>query len=247
MIFEEKPVIIAGPCAVESREQIMRIAGQLSEHKIKYLRGGAFKPRTSPDSFQGLGLEGLRYMREAADNFEMKVVSEILDSASIDAAYDFIDIIQIGSRNMASYGLIKEIGKKTARDGKPVMLKRGFNATITEYLLAAEYIIRAGNENVILCLRGIRTFEQIDSMLRFTPDLSAIIELKRNTKFTVIFDPSHSTGNREYVPDIAKAALFMGADGLLIETHDKPEEALSDEDQAIHPGALKEIIDFIKK
>ncbi len=240
--FRKSPVLIAGPCAVESEEQIKRMARIVSGMGIKFLRAGAFKPRTSPRSFQGLGLPGLKFLRNAADEYGLKVVSEIMNSSLLPECYDLIDIIQVGSRNMDSYGLLKAIGKATARDKKPVLIKRGFNATLKEFLMASEYITAEGNPNVILCLRGIRTFEQIDSAMRFTPDLGAIPELKDMTSLPVIFDPSHSTGNAAYVESISAAALLLGADGLLIEVHDDPLNALSDGTQSILPQQLENII-----
>jgi 3-deoxy-7-phosphoheptulonate synthase len=240
-----RPLIIAGPCAVESKEQIFSIAKELADNGIKFLRGGAFKPRTSPDTFQGLGDKGIELIREAADKYSMFVVSEVLEIDQLDRNYDKIDIVQIGSRNMASYGFLKQIGKKTAVDKKPILLKRGFGSTIKEFLFAARYIIDEGNPNVILCLRGIRTFEQIHSELRFTPDLATILEIKEQSDLPVIFDPSHSTGSVKYVEQIAKAALGLGADGLLIETHINPEEAMSDKEQCVLPKDLFEILNNI--
>lgn len=234
-IFKERPLIISGPCSIESKEQIYEISAQLSALGIKFLRGGAFKPRTSPSTFQGIGSEGIRFMREAADRYGMFVVTEVLDSVQLEEHYNEIDVIQIGSRNMASYGLLKTIGKKTAADKKPILLKRGFSSTINELLLAAEYIINEGNPNVWLCLRGIRTFEQIDSIFRFTPDLASIIELKQKTDLPVIFDPSHAVGDSKFVIQIAKAALALGADGLLIESHIDPENAFTDGNQCVLP------------
>jgi 3-deoxy-7-phosphoheptulonate synthase / chorismate mutase len=240
-----RPLIIAGPCAVESKEQITKIAKELSERGIKFLRGGAFKPRTSPDTFQGLGDEGIKLIREAADRYKMFTVTEALETKQLEKHYCNIDIIQIGSRNMASYGFIKEVARLTAKDKKTVLLKRGFNATLNELIYAAKYILDAGNPNVILCLRGIRTFEQLDSDFRFTPDLADIIELKEKTNLPVIFDPSHSTGSAKYVLKIAKVALCAGSDGLLIETHNNPKKSLSDAEQAIMPKELLEFLDRI--
>ncbi|MCL5992404.1 MAG: 3-deoxy-7-phosphoheptulonate synthase [Bacteroidetes bacterium] len=244
--FSTQRVIIAGPCAVETSEQIKRLAGILKKLGIKFFRAGAFKPRTSPKNFQGLGIEGLQLIRKTADENGLYVVSEIMDNAELENCYNLIDVIQIGSRSMASYGFLKLIGKATAKDQKPVLLKRGFNATLQELLYAAEYISNEGNPNIILCLRGIRTFEQIDSAMRFTPDLASIIELKEKTGLPVLFDPSHSSGDAKYVEQLSKAALLLGADGLLVEVHDEPEKALSDGKQAILPDVLKEIIEFSK-
>ncbi len=240
-----KPIIIAGPCSVESEDQISSVSKVISSKGIRYLRGGAFKPRTSPNSFQGLGAKGIEYIRKAADNNNMLVVSEVLDGDQLDDHYDDIDIIQVGSRNMSSSALLKRIGKKTSIDKKPVLLKRGFSATISEFLYAADYIRNEGNPNVWLCLRGIRTFEQIDSIFRFTPDLGSILELKHRTDLPVIYDPSHAAGDSDYVVKIAKAALMLGADGLLIETHLSPENALTDGKQSIHPDMLDEILNSL--
>jgi 3-deoxy-7-phosphoheptulonate synthase len=237
-------VIIAGPCAVESHEQVNRLAQKIKKLGIKFFRAGAFKPRTSPRTFQGLGSEGLRMIKEAATENELLVVSEIMDSVELENCYDMVDIIQVGSRSMSAYGFLKHVGKATAKDGKPILLKRGFNATLQELIYASEYIMNEGNQNILLCLRGIRTFEQIDSQMRFTPDLASILELKDKTGLPVLFDPSHSSGNAKYVEQLSKAALFLGADGLLIEVHDEPEKALSDGKQAILPNVLKGIIEF---
>jgi len=226
-------MIISGPCVVESEEQINKIAEYLFKLGIEYLRGGTFKPRTSPHSFMGLGDEGVDYLHKAAHRFGMKTVTEILDIKKLEEHYDKIDVVQIGSRNMSSFGLLKEIGKITAADSKPVILKRGFSATMTEFLLAADYILNEGNKKLILCLRGIRTFEQIDSELRNTPDLASILELKRRSNLKVLFDPSHSTGNAKYVRQISKAAIDLGADGLLIETHFDPARSMIDAKQTI--------------
>jgi len=242
-----RPIIIAGPCAVESKEQILRIAKTLSANGIKLLRGGAFKPRTSPDTFQGLGDKGVEYLSEAARKHNMFIVTEVLESGQLKRHYEQIDVVQIGSRNMASYGFLKEVGKMTSMDKKPVLLKRGFNATLKELLLAAKYIQDEGNPNIILCLRGIRTFEQIDSKLRFTPDLAGILELKKMTNLPVVFDPSHSTGNSQFVKKVSEAALNLGADGLLIETHYNPKIAMSDAEQCILPKELFDILEIIEK
>lgn len=241
-IINTTPLIIAGPCSVESREQIAALAEYLSSVGIKVLRGSAFKPRTSPDSFQGLGEPGLQYIREAADRYGMFVVSEILDSEQLGMYYDMIDVIQIGSRNMTSSGFLKQVGKKTAIDKKPVLLKRGFASTIKEFLFAADYIINEGNPNVLLCLRGIRTFEQIDSAFRFTPDIASILELKLKSPLPVIFDPSHASGDSSLVYILSKLAMLAGADGLMIETHFNPAEALSDGKQSVNPEVLKDIV-----
>ena len=242
-----KPILIAGPCTIESEQQILKISTEISSMGIKFLRGGAFKPRTSPKTFQGLERPGLEYMRKAADLNGMFVVSEVLESRQLDECYDLIDVIQIGSRSMTAYGFLKYVGEVSSRDKKPVLLKRGMFSTINEMLLAAEYILEKGNPNLLLCLRGIRTFEQIDSVFRFTPDLADILELKDKTELPVIFDPSHSAGNSKYVSQLSRAALGLGADGLIIECHYNPSEALIDGDQCIQHSQLKEIVDSISE
>jgi len=242
-LLKFRPIIIAGPCVVESQIQIEQIAKELSALGVRFLRGGAFKPRTSHLSFQGLGNAGLDMLLDAACNYSMFTVTEVLDSEQLEENYEKIDVIQIGSRNMSSYGFLKKVAKITATDNKPIILKRGFAATLDEFLLAADYLRSEDNSNILLCLRGVRTFEQIDSKLRFTPDIGAILDLKERTELPVIFDPSHSTGNSKYVVPIAKAALAAGADGLIIECHYQPENALIDGHQAILPFIIKELID----
>lgn len=247
-LMEKQPIIIAGPCAIESEEQISILAEKIAKMGIRFLRGGAFKPRTAPESFQGIGIEGLKNMREAADRNNLLVVSEILDTKQLDECYDMIDIIHIGTRNMTSSGFLKYVGKKTSADKKPVLLKRGYGSTLNEFIEAAKYITNEGNKNVILCLRGIRTFEQIDSKLRFTPDLGSILELKEMTGLPVFFDPSHPAGDAKYVADIAKAAIMLGAKGIMVETHYDPSCALSDGKQSILPeelAILKEEVEFL--
>ncbi len=237
--------IISGPCAVESQEQIFEIAEELANLGIRYLRGGAFKPRTSPNSFQGLGDPAVGYMSQAAEKFKMKTVIEITSEVQLYSNYDKIDIIQIGSRNMTNFELLKSIASISSEDKKPILLKRGYSSTINEFLKAAEYLKSYGNDSVILCLRGIRTFEQIDSDFRFTPDLASILELKKKCDYPVFFDPSHSAGDSEYVIQIAKSALELGADGLTIETHCNPELAMSDAGQCLHPKLLKELAEIV--
>ncbi len=237
--------IIAGPCSVENKEQITLLGDIIANLGLKFLRGGSYKPRTNPHSFQGLGSKAIEFLRHVADQHSLFTVTEVLDTEQLAKHYDKIDMIQIGSRNMASYGFLKHIGKMTALDHKPVLLKRGFASTLNELIMAAEYIRSAGNPNVVLCLRGIRTFEQVDSLFRFTPDLGSIIELKAITDMPVYFDPSHAAGKAEYVPALAKAALAMGADGLMIETHHEPKCALSDGMQSILPEVLREIVETV--
>ena len=237
-----KPLIFAGPCTVENEEQILNIASDLAPIGVKFLRGGCFKPRTCANSFQGLEDEGIKLLHRSARKYKMYTVTEVLEAQQYERNSEYIDIIQIGSRSMTSYGLLKSIGKLTAGTGKYVLLKRGLSATINEFLAATDYILQAGNSNVILCLRGIRTFEQIDSNFRFTPDLSGILELKEKTNLPILFDPSHSTGNSKYVKQISDSALELGADGLLIEVHNSPTDAIVDSEQAISPKELMKII-----
>ena len=218
--------IMAGPCAVESKEQLMAAANQVAESGGQILRGGAFKPRTSPHSFQGLKEQGLKYLAEAREETGLRIVTELLDSTDIELVNQYTDILQIGSRNMQNYGLLKKLGALDT----PVMLKRGYAATVKEWLLAAEYVITHGNPNVILCERGIRTFE---TATRYTMDLNAIALIKENTKLPVIIDPSHGTGKRSLVSPLAKAGISVGADGVMMEVHPNPEEALCDGQQSL--------------
>jgi 3-deoxy-7-phosphoheptulonate synthase len=240
----EQPVIIAGPCSVESKEGIMEIALMLKPMGIHVLRGGVFKPRTNPYDFQGLGYRGLEYLKEAADAIGVPFITELMDENALDAFVEMVDIIQVGSRNMYNYSLLKAIGKTQ----KPVLLKRGMSATINEWIMAAEYLASEGNPNVILCERGIRTF---DSYTRNTLDLSAVPIMKMETGLPVIVDPSHGTGRRELIVPMSKAALACGADGLMIEVHPAPDCALSDGPQSLDYGqfqtGLREIETFIKR
>lgn len=239
-----EPVIIAGPCSVESREGIMEIALTLKSMGIHVLRGGVFKPRTNPYDFQGLGYRGLEYLKEAADAAGVPFITELMDENALDAFVEMVDIIQVGSRNMYNYSLLKALGKTQ----KPVLLKRGMSATINEWIMAAEYLASEGNPNVILCERGIRTY---DSYTRNTLDLSAVPIMKMETGLPVIVDPSHGTGRRELIVPMSKASLACGADGLMIEVHPNPDCALSDGPQSLDYGqfetGLKEIQTFIKR
>lgn len=228
-------VVMAGPCAVESADQIRTIAAAVSRAGARVLRGGAFKPRTSPYSFQGLGVEGLRLLREAADAHGMLVVTEAMDPSQVELVARYADIVQIGARNMQNFNLLREAG----RAERPVLLKRGFSATIKEFLMAAEYIMAGGNERVILCERGIRTFSDFT---RFTLDLAAVPVLKRETHLPVIVDPSHATGRRDMVIPMARAAIAAGADGVMVEVHHRPEEALSDGPQALLPEQFAQLM-----
>jgi len=232
-------VVMAGPCSVESQEQIDTIAGIVSKLGIRVLRGGAYKPRTSPYSFQGLGPKGLEYIRRSADKYDMLVVSEVMDQTQIPMMLDFVDVLQVGARNMQNYNLLKELGKVS----KPVLLKRGISATIEELLLSAEYIMAGGNYDVVLCERGIRTFE---SYTRNTLDVSAIPVIQKLSHLPIIVDPSHGTGRRDKVPPMARAAVAAGADGLLIEVHHDPEKALSDGAQSLFPDQIEQLMNELR-
>jgi len=231
----EQIVMMAGPCSVESPEQIETVAALVAKHGARVLRGGAFKPRTSPYSFQGLGLKGLEMLRSAADAHGLLLVSEVMDLTQIPMVIEYVDMLQVGARNMQNYNLLKEIGKVS----KPVLLKRGISATLEELLLSAEYIMMGGNYNVVLCERGIRTFE---SYTRNTLDISAIPVIKKLSHLPIIVDPSHVTGRRDKVPPMARAAVAAGADGLLIEVHNDPEKALSDGAQSLYPAQFEQLI-----
>ena len=228
-------VVMAGPCSVESAEQIEDIAALVAQHGAKVLRGGAFKPRTSPYSFQGIGPKGLEMLREAADRHGLVVVSEVMDQTQIPMFLEFVDVLQVGARNMQNYNLVKELGKTA----KPVLLKRGISATIEELLLSAVYIMAGGNYNVVLCERGIRTFE---SYTRNTLDVSAIPVIQKLSHLPIIVDPSHGTGRRDKVPPMARAAVAAGADGLLIEVHNDPDKALSDGAQSLFPEQFERLM-----
>ena len=231
----ENVVVMAGPCSVESPEQINTIAAAVAQGGAKVLRGGAFKPRSSPYSFQGMGPEGLKLMRRAASENNLLVVSEVMDQTQIPMMLDYVDIFQVGARNMQNYNLLRELGRVT----KPVLLKRGISATIEELLLSAEYIMAGGNYNVILCERGIRTFE---NSTRNTLDVSAIPVIHKLSHLPIIADPSHASGRRDKVIPLARAAVAAGADGLLLEVHHDPENALSDGPQALYPAQFDELM-----
>ncbi len=233
-------IIIAGPCAVESMEQLAETAVSVRKNGAKILRGGAFKPRSSPYSFQGLGEEGLKMLHEISIRTGLPVVTEVMDTRQIEVVSRYADMLQVGSRNMQNYPLLKEVGMTR----KPVLLKRGMMATIEEFLLASEYILRQGNEQVVLCERGIRTFE---TSTRNTLDLSAVPMLKHLSHLPVIVDPSHGTGLRWMVPTMAKAAVAAGADGLIMEVHYKPEEALCDGQQSISLPEFEQLMKDLKK
>src|SRR6058998_605198 len=228
-------VVMAGPCTVEGAEQISTIAGIMKESGVRVLRGGAFKPRTSPYSFQGMGEEGLKVLRQAADKYGLFVVSEIMNQTQIPMFLELVDILQVGARNMQNFDLLKELGKVH----KPVLLKRGPSATIEEWLLSAEYIMTGGNHDVVLCERGIRTFE---SYTRNTLDISAIPVIQKLSHLPILADPSHGTGRRDKVPPMARAAVAAGADGVLIEVHHAPETALCDGAQSLYPSQFRELM-----
>ncbi|HLA78871.1 MAG TPA: 3-deoxy-7-phosphoheptulonate synthase, partial [Vicinamibacteria bacterium] len=221
-------VVMAGPCSVESREQLFAVARAVVASGARVLRGGAFKPRTSPYAFQGLGEQALIWMREAGDEVGLSVVSEIMDVRTLDMMLRYVDCLQVGARNMQNFDLLKELG----RVRKPVLLKRGLSATIEEWLLSAEYILAGGNQQVILCERGIRTFE---NATRNTLDISAIPVVKKRSHLPILVDPSHATGRRDKVLPMARAAVAAGADGLLIEVHNDPDKALCDGAQSLYP------------
>jgi len=228
-------VAAAGPCAVESAEQIGEIAEKVARAGAKLLRGGAFKPRSSPYSFQGLGEDGLKLMRAAADDNGLLVVSEVMDPSQIEVMLPYVDVMQVGARNMQNYYLLRALGEIQ----KPVLLKRGMSATIEELLLSAEYIMAGGNYNVILCERGIRTF---DTYMRNTMDIAAIPVIKQLSHLPVVADPSHGTGRRDKVAAMARAAVAAGADGLLVEVHQDPERALSDGAQSLYPDQFAQLM-----
>lgn len=223
----DEVTMIAGPCAVESEDQLFTIAEFMRSRGVRFLRGGAYKPRTSPYAFQGMRTEGLKLLKKVADTYQMKIVTELMDLSFLEEVYDYADVIQIGTRNMFNYQLLKELGKID----KPIMLKRGFSAKVQEWLLAAEYVLLGGNEKVILCERGIRTFE---TETRNTLDLASLALAKELSHLPVIADPSQGTGVRSLVAPMSMAAVAAGADGLMIEVHHTPEEALSDGEQSLN-------------
>ncbi len=232
--------IMAGPCSVESESQIIEVAKAVKASGANFLRGGAFKPRTSPYSFQGLELEGLELLKLAKRETGLPIVTELMSAKYLDKFVEDVDVIQIGARNMQNFDLLKEVGKiKT-----PILLKRGMSSTIEEWLMSAEYIMAGGNENVILCERGIRTFE---TATRNTLDLSAVPVIKEKSHLPIIIDPSHATGKRELVEPLAKAAIAVGADGLMIEVHNNPAKALCDGKQSIKPERFDQIMKTVRR
>jgi 3-deoxy-7-phosphoheptulonate synthase len=232
--FGEGFVVIAGPCSVESEEQTLRIARAVKAGGAQMLRGGVFKPRTSPYAFQGLGLKGLKILKKAREETGLPVVSEVLDTRDVSWMSEYVDVLQVGARNMQNFSLLKEVGKSR----KPVLLKRGMYSTLSEWLNCAEYILKEGNPNVILCERGIRTFE---NYTRNTLDLSAVPALRELTHLPVIVDPAHGTGRIGLIPSMSLAAVAAGADGIIVEVHDDPASALSDGDQSLKPDQFAEL------
>jgi 3-deoxy-7-phosphoheptulonate synthase len=222
----DEAVVIAGPCAVESREQTVSTAFAIKRHGAMLLRGGAYKPRTSPYDFQGLGLEALKILREAGDLTGLPVVTEVMSEEDVELVADYADMLQVGARNMQNFALLRKLSKAK----RPILLKRGASATVKEWLAAAEYLLHGGNERVVLCERGIKTF---DNSLRNTLDLASVALLKELTHLPVIVDPSHATGKRSLISATAKAALAIGADGVIVEVHPQPEIALSDKEQQL--------------
>jgi 3-deoxy-7-phosphoheptulonate synthase len=234
-----EPVIIAGPCAIESYEQTMSIAELVASTGVALFRGGAFKPRTSPYSFQGLGEEGLKILRDVRELFWLLIVTEVLDTETAELVEKYADVMQIGARNMQNFSLLRRVGQAK----KPVMLKRGMSATLDELLLAAEYIMAEGNYNVILCERGVRTFAD---HTRNTLDLSIVPAVQHRSHLPIIVDPSHGTGKRHKVIPLARAAIAAGADGIMVEVHDHPEHALSDGPQALLPDMFRQLVNEVK-
>lgn len=233
-------LVIAGPCSVESREALIDTAKKVQASGAKVLRGGAFKPRTSPYDFQGLGLDGLKFLSDARKATGLPIISELMDPRDVELFYEYVDIVQIGARNMQNFRLLTEVGKMK----KPVLLKRGLSATIKEFLMSAEYIAAQGNANIMLCERGIRTFE---TATRNTLDLSAVPVLKEETHLPVFVDPSHAVGRWDLVAPLAKAAVAVGADGLMIEVHPDPENALCDGAQSLKPSKFDRLMEDMKK
>jgi 3-deoxy-7-phosphoheptulonate synthase len=235
----KKVVVMAGPCSVESREQLFKVSQQIAQAGARVLRGGAFKPRSSPYSFQGLGLDGLKLLREAGDQFNLLVISEVMEIAQIELMLPYIDIFQVGARNMQNFNLLRELGKIR----KPILLKRGIAATIEELLCSAEYLLAGGNYEIILCERGIRTFE---TYTRNTMDISAIPIVHKLSHLPMTADPSHGTGRRDKVTPMALASVAAGADALLIEVHHQPDKALSDGAQSLYPEQFAKLMDSIR-
>jgi 3-deoxy-7-phosphoheptulonate synthase len=235
----DEVVVMAGPCSVESREQMFTVAAQVKAAGAKFLRGGAFKPRSSPYSFQGMGVEGLKLLREVGNTSGLLIISEVMEISQIEAMLPYVDCFQVGARNMQNFNLLREIGLVR----KPVLLKRGIAATLEELLLSAEYILSGGNYDLILCERGIRTFE---TYTRNTMDISAIPVIKKLSHLPILGDPSHGVGRRDMVPAMARAAVAAGADGLVIEVHPNPDKAVSDGAQSLFPEQFAKLMDELR-
>ena len=231
----EEVAIMAGPCSIESREQIFKVAEQVRAGGASFLRGGAFKPRSSPYAFQGMGIPGLKLMREAADEYGLLAISEVMEISQIEPMLPYVDCFQVGARNMQNFNLLRELGKIR----KPILLKRGISATIEEWLLSSEYILAGGNYDLILCERGIRTYE---TYTRNTMDISAIPVIKKLSHLPIIGDPSHGTGRRDMVPALARAAVAAGADGIIVEVHPNPDKAISDGAQTLFPDQFGKLV-----
>ncbi len=240
VVTKKDRLLIAGPCSVENRDQLFRIAEAVRKSGIRFLRGGAFKPRTNPYSFQGLQEEGLAILKEASEQFELKIVTEIVDASHIPLFEDTVDIFQIGARNMSNFHLLKQV----ARVSRPILLKRGFSATIEELLMAAEYLVSGGNTQVILCERGIRTFE---TATRATLDLSSVPIVKKISPLPIIVDPSHATGRSDIVASMALAGLVAGADGIMVEVHHNPPKALCDGLQSLTLESFQSLVNEIER
>ncbi len=231
--------VIAGPCAVESEDQLNAIANGVKEAGLNFLRGGAYKPRTSPYSFQGLEKKGLELLKKVSQEYGLKVVSEVTDAATVEEVAEYVDVLQIGTRNMSNFALLKKVGRVANLKNLSVILKRGWASTIKEWLLAVEYITQQGDCEVVLCERGIRTFE---TYTRFTLDLSAVPVIKKMSNLPIIVDPSHAVGQSDLVIPMSRAAIAVGADGLIVETHHNPEKALCDGQQSLNSRQLKDML-----
>src|SRR6202451_3147509 len=232
--------MVAGPCAIETREQAFKIAGHVKASSVRLFRGGAYKPRTSPYSFQGLGEPGMKILAELRDEFGLGIVTEAIDNESLDLVEKYADVIQIGARNMQNFSLLKRAG----RSQKPVLLKRGMSATLDEFLMAAEYVMSEGNYNVILCERGVRTFAD---HTRNTLDLSVVPAVQRLSHLPIVVDPSHGTGKRDKVTPLSRASVAVGADGLIVEVHHEPDRALSDGLQSLYPEQFDELMSQVRQ
>lgn len=243
LIKEGYITIITGPCAIESREQLDAGARVIKDLGLSYIRGGAYKPRTSPYSFQGLKEEGLKYLREIGTRYGLKTVTEVTDTENVEIIADSVDVLQIGTRNMSNFALLEKIGKVAGKKNKKVILKRGWAASIKEWLLAVEYITSKADIEVVLCERGIRTFE---TSTRFTLDLSAVPVIKKLSKLPIIIDPSHAVGQSDLVIPMSRAAIAVGADGLLVESHISPGKALCDGQQSLNTKELRELVRQLK-